>query len=313
MFSFILSKVRIATVVFTCLMAMTLSNRSFGSEKAQLASPALWNSIHSWAYQLQDPDPREIANSPFDLVVIDYSSDGSSDGEFTVADLDKMKKKKDGSRRAVIAYMSIGEAEPYRFYWQKDWNQNKPFWILKPNPKWPDNYRVQYWNGAWRKILFGKKDSYLDKIIDAGFDGVYLDIVDGYEAFQKKDRYARQNMIDLVKAIGTYARETRGMKNFGVFPQNAPELLKDPQYIEMITGIGKEEIYFLDTDEATSDEDREWDEELLKRLTDAGKLVLAVDYCFEKEHIAETKKRCRENGFLSYCGDVELDRLTPQE
>lgn len=268
-----------------------------------------WKQPSSWAYQLQDPSPDKIANSSYDLVVIDYSSDGSVDCEFSPLDLEKMQKRENQPDRLVVAYMSIGEAEPYRFYWQKSWNRKKPFWLLKPNPKWPDNYRVQYWNGEWKKILFGSDFSYLDRIIDAGFDGVYLDIVDGYEAFQKKDKYARQNMIDLVKEIADYARNVKGKKNFGVFPQNAPELLKDPSYLAVVTGIGKEEIYFLDTDEATPDEDREWDEGLLKKLVKSGKIVLAVDYCENEENIAEARKRCKKNGFISYCTTVDLDTL----
>ena len=41
-----------------------------------------------------------------------------------------------------------------------------------------------YWTKSWRDILFGSKDSYLDKILNAGFDGVYLDVVDAYEYFE---------------------------------------------------------------------------------------------------------------------------------
>lgn len=35
------------------------------------------------------------------------------------------------------------------------------------------------------KRIFGSEDSYLDKIIDQGFDGVYLDIIDAYEYYQE--------------------------------------------------------------------------------------------------------------------------------
>ena len=40
-------------------------------------------------------------------------------GIFTPADLAKMKRKPDGSRRYVLAYISIGEAETYRYYWNE--------------------------------------------------------------------------------------------------------------------------------------------------------------------------------------------------
>ena len=36
----------------------------------------------------------------------------------------------------------------------------------------------------WQDIVFGNDESYLKKILDAGFDGVYLDIIDAFEYFE---------------------------------------------------------------------------------------------------------------------------------
>lgn len=82
--------------------------------------------------------------------------------------------------------MSIGEAEDYRYYWQLEWDINPPSWIDKENPDWQGNYKVQYWNESWQNIIFGSDKSYLDKIIETGFDGVYLDIIDAFEYFENK-------------------------------------------------------------------------------------------------------------------------------
>ena len=84
----------------------------------------------------------------------------------------------------VVAYMSIGEAEDYRYYWQSTWKNDKPIWLAKENPNWPGNYKVRYWEEEWQSIIYGNNDSYLKKIIDAGFDGVYLDIIDAFEYFE---------------------------------------------------------------------------------------------------------------------------------
>lgn len=46
-----------------------------------------------------------------------------------------------------------------------------------------------YWTKPWRDILFGQSDSYLDKVLAAGFDGVYLDVVDAYEYFEEQENY----------------------------------------------------------------------------------------------------------------------------
>ncbi len=99
-------------------------------------------------------------------------------------EVENLKQKSNGGKRLVIAYMSIGEAEDYRYYWQSDWQSGTPAWLMQENSDWPGNYKVRYWQTDWQNIIFGNEDSYLKKIIDAGFDGVYLDIVDGYEYFE---------------------------------------------------------------------------------------------------------------------------------
>lgn len=53
------------------------------------------------------------------------------------------------------------------------------------NPDWPGNYKVKYWNEDWQKLIYKNNDSYLNKISTAGFDGVYLDIIDAFEYFEK--------------------------------------------------------------------------------------------------------------------------------
>lgn len=111
--------------------------------------------IKNWAIQLQNADPNSIANSGFDLVVIDYSRDGSEEGEYSQEDIQKIK---DGGV-IPIAYLSIGEAEDYRFYWKEEWNKYHPDWLGKENPDWEGNYAVKYWKEEWNSIIH----SYLDK------------------------------------------------------------------------------------------------------------------------------------------------------
>ena len=102
------------------------------------------------------------------------------------ADLTALQSKADGAARLAIAYMSIGEAENFRYYWQSSWDNNRPDWMDKPNPEFPDDFKVRYWDPEWQAIVFGNAGSYLEKIVAAGFDGVYLDIVDGYEYWEEK-------------------------------------------------------------------------------------------------------------------------------
>ncbi len=122
-----------------------------------------------------------VSQTNYDVVLIDYFF---NDEEFTSNEITSLKTKLNGGKRLVISYMSIGEAEDYRYYWQSDWNRNEPEWLDKENPNWKGNYKVWYWNSEWQAIIFGNDTSYLKKILDAGFDGVYLDIIDAFEYYE---------------------------------------------------------------------------------------------------------------------------------
>jgi len=123
-----------------------------------------------------------ITATNYDLLTMDlFFSDGT---EFTASEINQLREKANGGKRLVISYMSIGEAEDYRYYWQTSWNTSKPTWLDAENPDWPGNYKVKYWDKEWQAIIFGTSTSYLQKIIDANFDGVYLDIIDAFEYYE---------------------------------------------------------------------------------------------------------------------------------
>lgn len=122
-----------------------------------------------------------LSQTDYDLIILDLFQ---YDEIFKKKDLILLKRKSQGGQRLVICYMSIGEAEDYRYYWQKDWEKNPPSWLEEENPRWEGNFKVRYWDPAWQSLIYGERQSYLDRIIDAGFDGVYLDIIDGFEYFE---------------------------------------------------------------------------------------------------------------------------------
>ena len=124
-----------------------------------------------------------VASTNYDLLIMDmYFKDGSA---FTSAEINQLKNKANGGKRLIISYMSIGEAENYRYYWQLGWNTNKPSWLDTENPNWAGNFKVKYWNTEWQNIIYGNDNSYLKKILNANFDGVYLDIIDAFEYYEK--------------------------------------------------------------------------------------------------------------------------------
>ena len=137
--------------------------------------------INPGSFPSRDAFLNAVRETDYDIIVIDLFY---QDTALAVSEVASLKIKANGGSRLIIAYMSIGEAEDYRYYWQTEWEIEPPSWLAEENPQWPGNYKVQYWNKDWQSIIHGKGNSYLTKILDVGFDGVYLDIIDAFEYFE---------------------------------------------------------------------------------------------------------------------------------
>ena len=58
-------------------------------------------------------------------------------------------------------------------------------WLVDAeNPDWAGNYKVRYWEQGWQDLILSGPESYLNRITAAGFDGVYLDLIDAFEYFE---------------------------------------------------------------------------------------------------------------------------------
>jgi cysteinyl-tRNA synthetase len=119
-----------------------------------------------------------ITATNYDLLVMDLYFRNRT--EFTISEINQIRNKANGGKRLVFSYVSIGEAEDYRYYWQLNWNTTPPNWLDAENPNWPGNYKVRYWETEWQQIIYGNDTSYVKKIINSGFDGIYLDLVDAF-------------------------------------------------------------------------------------------------------------------------------------
>ena len=281
-------------------------------------TPPAWSEINDFLYQLQNLNLEAIGDTAFDLVIMDYSASGGDSDAFTAAQIAALQDSPGGPKRA-LAYMSIGEAENYRWYWDPAWDADEDGlpdpgaspWLDQANPAWPDNYKVRYWHSGWQDIIFGSPDSYLDKILAAGYDGAYLDLVDAYEYYEDQGRTtAAQEMVDFVKAIAAYARARR--PDFAVFVQNGAELATNfSDYLSTITALAQEDIYYghEGEDQPTPPEQTAYLESLLDVVYGAGKLVLTVDYASTPAYVDDAYARSQARGYVPYVTVRSLDRL----
>lgn len=273
-------------------------------------APAAWlGAAKSWGYQLQKINPGVIASAPYDVFVIDYSSDGGDEHAFTAEDIARLKRKPDGSRRIVLCYLSIGEAESYRYYWRPEWDSAAlaPAWLVAANKRYRTNILVRYWSDEWQAIVFRGENNYLDRILAAGFDGVYLDRVDVQQEFEAENPSAREQMVAFVEAIAVRARSRN--PDFLVVPQNAEELLDEAGYRAAIDGIAKEDLLFGDgrskrpnTPERIAAGVRQ-----LRQMTAERKPVFVVEYLDKPEDIAAARRRIEGYGFIPHFAKRGLD------
>ena len=139
--------------------------------------------INPGSFPSRDAFLHAVREIDYDIVIIDLFYE---DTVLSASEVASLRIKANGGSRLIIAYMSIGEAEEYRYYWQKEWETEPPSWLAEENDQWPGNYKVQYWNKDWQNIIYGRDNSYLKKIVVVGFDGVYLDIIDAFEYFENQ-------------------------------------------------------------------------------------------------------------------------------
>lgn len=277
--------------------------------------PQRFAAAQSWGYQLQDVDPAKLAHAPHDILVIDYQ--GKEDGApLTAAEIASLQRAPDGRRRLVLAYMSIGEAETYRYYWDWKWGGSwlgrivslfyAPSWLGRENAEWAGNYAVRYWLDDWQRIILGD-GGYLDRIVAAGFDGVYLDKVDAsVERIAKGRASAKDDMRTFVARIAAKGR--RLSPGFLVVPQNGEELLDSPEYVALIDGLAKEDLLYGEFKHGVANPR----EAIVRRTTMLAPLLavrkplLVVEYLDDPSHIRIAADTLLSMGSIPHFADRDL-------
>lgn len=266
----------------------------------------------SWAFQLKNLGPEQqakIAASPYDLVVIDSEQfPEEKEIPLTREEVERMKKKPDGSRRLVIAYFSVGEAENYRYYWKPEWNRVKPGWVGKENKQWGGNFLVKYWDPTWQNIIMGGPKSFADQVINSGFDGFYIDRVDAYYYYGDTTE-KRVQMTEFIIKLANYIRSKKS--DALILAQNAEELLDYPNYVKAIDGIAKEDLIYgiSHTEKINPAGDIAHSSKLLSGAKKSGKAIFVIEYLTRPEMISDAVGKIKGLGFVPYIGPRGLAEL----
>ena len=269
----------IATIYYMFILSNTFAQSSRIS-KSDLTkySPFELSDVKYWGYQIQDLDypgaVDSLVASHYDMLVLEPTrTDWSSDTKYfdTAEMITRLKNSfaSDGiHRKLIIAYIDIGEAEDWRWYWKwsESWDCNGeppadwPDYILACDPDgWGGNYPLAYWDSLWQDIViwgqnqnsdpYGNYTSIIDEVIKDGFDGIYLDWVEAFEdanvikAAQNEGKDPKEEMLSFINAMKTYAVARN--PDFLIIQQNASALCDDhPELFNIIDAIAQEEVWY---------------------------------------------------------------------
>lgn len=246
--------------------------------------------VASWGYQLQNINPAALVKSGCDLLVIDpKTGDDLIISPQQVADLRS-------SGKLVVAYLSIGEAEDYRPYWQSGWYHHRPVWLGAENPEWKGNYTVKFWYREWRDIILGVLKQY--KAL--GFDGVYLDKVDIVDEFEH-DPAVRGEMRALIAEL----RDAAG-PDFIIIQQNAPEMLELTR--DLVDGVAVEDLFYGEDGDGVENS-KEAIADKVRMLRAFGKPVFVVEYDAPSVNKAVVSIVARSKGWVPLIAHRALNRL----
>ena len=319
-----MNSIRVSALAATAVLAIAIAAgvRMPAPREALPArgGPAL-TEARSWGYQLQGPRADRLADA-IDVLVIDYSRDGSAAKVFTRAEVDAFRRRADGRGRIMLAYLSIGEAETYRYYWNPDWRRSPPSWLGAENKEWRGNFQVRYWAPEWQRIIVAPgrtqldrvreyfepaRVPYIDRILEAGFDGVYLDRIDAYAELGRGRASAAADMIGFVAAIGAYARARK--PGFLVVAQNGEELLLRADWRRGLDGVAKEDLLFgIDGEEQPNGDGAiTRSQRLLGRAKADGLPVFVVEYISDNALRRQAQARIGELGFIALFATRGLD------
>lgn len=342
----------ILIIISIILISVTITY--FNPSKEQnFEKPLKLSQVKYWAYQIQGIENPgvvgELSNSNYDMLVIEPTRTDWSCNDTKNFDTKRMVKHLKNSKasdkihkKLVIAYVNIGEAEDWRWYWKwSKWQsfdtrpKNLPEYILVPDPDgWSGNFPVAYWDPAWKDtVIHGKNqdfstdrdyESVIDEVMDDGFDGVYLDWVEGYEneaviaEARKQGRDPELEMIKFITEIRDYAKSRD--PDFVIIQQNGVGLCEGhPELFSIIDGISQEAIWYDGTAFDDWNDPKGYDVptdpmltnhylDYLKMYQNAGVSVFNCEYAlFYSDDAYEKSKNL---GFIAYCTRRSLSNIT---
>lgn len=119
-----------------------------------------------------------LCDTNYDLLVLDAFWNDLV--PLTYADIARLKQKKTGARRLVLADLPLGRARESAYYWKPEWRADDPSWLVARDPAQAGHWLVSYWDKGWEAVV----GAHIQAAVKLGFDGFLLDQADSYLLFE---------------------------------------------------------------------------------------------------------------------------------
>jgi len=201
--------------------------------------------------------------------------------------------KEDG--KIVVAYLSIGTAENWRWYWPLVEEK----WKIAPVDEWPGEWYIDCRKVGWRKLILNRV---IPKILSKGFHGLFLDNIDVAELYPK----TASGVVRLVREIKSRYPSIILIANNGLCVMS--KIWKN------LDGLVKEDVsstYDWNADDYVKvplDESNA----LLKILASwkkKGLEIFVLDYAVTKSLAKYDYERARRCGLIPYAANIMLDEI----
>ena len=271
--------------------------------------------VHSWTQAASFPSSKPdaaltaLAALPEDLLIVDPASIPTAppvSKDNVMPTLRPLAVLQQNGQRRVLASLNIGGMATTNPAWKASWvnadgklTADAPVW-LEASAATPEGaYPVKFWAADWQKHLTAS----LDKLLEAGYDGVSLQGVGVYIHNLKGRSSAGAEMAGFVEALAAHARKRD--PNFSVVidgGEGLPAALTDAQkkdFLAALDGVLGRDVFYSG--------DKPADNELAPRadalaaldtLGKAGKTIFVTERLTDPDKIADFVARAKGHGWL---------------
>jgi uncharacterized protein (TIGR01370 family) len=221
----------------------------------------------------------------FDLAIIDRDT-------LTPGEVDVLRSR----GTLVVAYLSVGEIQPNDP--RVTSGEVPPSWILGTNENWGSLF-VDASRPGWRELMKEEAGS----LLDAGFDGVFLDTVDTAIDVAPE---SMPGMIDLIEGLRDAYPDALLVQNrgFDIAEEVAPSI-DAVMFEDLSTG------YDFDAAAYTRENNADEAERMVTLRDRTGLPILSLDYAdpADGKTAARALKIARDYGFIPAVSVIQLDDI----